>query len=198
MRPLSYLELAALSLALCAPALAAEPQPRSPPIVDHRELKLYKREIADDRKDLERLLSRLDRLDALRAMRAVDGRAVEELDRKVHDEMLREAREQKLAAHPTLGHAARVSSDAPLAGERAVRFFTAADAARVDQITVEWAALRGKVARSDLEARRTLLAELIELARVELVDDLRAFKEKGGDLATLPGPPVEARALPAR
>ena len=192
MRPPLHLLLAALALAPPAGALAAEP-PRAPPIVDHRELKLYKREIADDRKDLERLLSRLDRLDALRAMRAVDARAVEELDRRVHDEMVKEAREKRLAAHPTLGHAARVSSDAPVAGRPAVRFFTAADEARVDQITAEWAALRGKVAPADLSARRALLAELIELTRVELQDDLRAFREKGGDPGTLPGSPVEER-----
>lgn len=189
---------AALALASAAPARAVEPPPRSPPIVDHRELKLFKREIADDRKDLERLHARLDRLDALLAMRALDARALEELDRKVHGEMVKEAQEQRLAAHPTLGHAARVSSEAPLAGGSPGRFFTAADAARVDQITAEWAALRGKVGRADLAARRALLAELVELTRVELQDDLRAFKEKGGDPATLPGSRVEERPLPAR
>lgn len=113
-----------------------------------------------------------------------------ELDRKVHDEMLKEARERKLEARPNLGHAARVTSAAPLAG-KAVRFFTAADEARVDQITVEWAGLRGKVARADLDQRRALLAELAELTRVELEDDIRAFREKGGDVSTIPDLPPD-------
>jgi hypothetical protein len=120
----------------------------------------------------------------------VDERAVAELDRKVHDEMLKEAREKKLEARPALGHAARAASPTPLGG-KATRYFTAADEARVDQITIEWAALRGKVARADLDRRRTLLAELAELTRVELEDDLRAFREKGGDVSTIPDLPPE-------
>lgn len=130
------------------------------------------------------------RLDALRAARALDARALEELDRKVHDEMLKEAREQKLAARPNLGHAARRSAAAPVGGQ-AVRFYTAADEARVEQITVEWAALRGRHARADLDRRRALLVELAELTRVELEDDLRAFREKGGDVSSIPDLPAE-------
>ena len=120
----------------------------------------------------------------------VDERAVAELDRKVHDEMLKEAREKKLEARPALGHAARAASPAPLGG-KAIRYFTAADEARVDQITVEWAALRGKVTRADLDERRALLGELAELTRVELEDDLRAFREKGGDVSTIPDLPPD-------
>jgi len=191
MRPPPSTALNALALAaalILAPGLAAA-EPTAPPkvpIKDHRELKRYKREIADDRRDLDRLRARLERLDALRAARTVDVRAVQELDRKVHDEMVKEAREKQLEVHPHLGDAARQSSQAPVAGAGPVRFFTAADEARVDQITVEWAALEGQATRAGLDRRRSLLAELVELTRVELEDDLRAFVAKGGDPGSIP------------
>lgn len=181
--------LPALALLAAAGPVAApaqpQPQPRSAPLVDHRDLKRYRREIAEDRRGLERLRSRVVRLDALRAARALDVRAVDELDRKVHAEMLREARAKLLEARPRLGHAARAASPKPIAGG-SIRFFTAADEARVDQITVEWAALRGRTGRADLDRRRALLAELAELYRVELEDDLRAYREKGGDPEAIP------------
>jgi hypothetical protein len=190
---------AALAAALLAAALAlapgaglAEPSPPpKPPLKDHRELKLYKREIADDQRDLQRLRARLERLDALRAAAALDVRAVQELDRRIHDEMLKEAKEKKLETHPELGHAARASATAPLNGGKPFRFFTAADEARVDQITAEWAAEMKKVTRAGLERRRALLAELAELTRIELEDDLRAFVEKGGDPASIPPPSAD-------
>lgn len=189
--------LPALALLAAAGPLAApaqpQPQPRSAPLVDHRDLKRYHREIAEDRRGLERLRSRVVRLDALRAAKVVDARAVEELDRKVHAEMLREARAKLLEARPRLGHAARTASPAPLAG-RSLRFFTAADEARVDQITAEWAALKGRTARADLDRRRALLVELAELCRVELEDDLRAYREKGGDPEAIPELPEDDEA----
>lgn len=189
--------LPALALLAAAGPLAApaqpQPQPRSAPLADHRDLRRYRREIAEDRRGLERLRARVERLDALRAAKVLDVRAVEELDRKVHAEMQREARAKQLEARPRLGHAARTSSPAPLAG-KAIRFFTAADEARVDQITDEWAALRGRTARVDLDRRRALLAELGELCRVELEDDLRAYREKGGDPAAIPELPDDEEA----
>lgn len=180
---------AALALVLAAAgwARAGEPPPRSAPLLDHREAKLFRREIADDLKDLERLRARLERLDALRAARPLDVRALDALDARVHQEMVAEAREKRLEARPRLGEAARRSAPGPVAPGGVARFFTAADEARVDQITVEWAALRGRAGRADLEARRALLAELLALTRVELQDDLRAFREKGGDASSLPG-----------
>jgi hypothetical protein len=191
----------ALAAALALPPGRAPAEPTAPPAVpikDHRELKRYKREIADDRHDLARLRSRLDRLDALRAARTLDVRAVEELDRRVHDEMVKEARERRLEVHPRLGEAARRSSQAPTGGGQPLRFFTAADEARVDQITLEWAASRGKTARADLDRRRVLLAELAELTRVELEDDLRAFVEMGGDPGSIPAGEGEVQEPPGR
>jgi hypothetical protein len=177
----------ALVLAASGWAAAGEPPPRSAPLLDHREVKLFRREIADDLKDLERLRARLERLDALRAARRLDVRALDALDARVHQEMVAEAREKRLEARPRLGEAARRSAAGPVAPGGVTRFFTAADEARVDQITVEWSALRGRAGRADLEARRALLAELLTLTRVELEDDLRAFREKGGDVSSLPG-----------
>jgi hypothetical protein len=191
--PLTALAAAlAAALALAPGAAGAEPSPPpKAPLKDHRELKLYKREIADDRRDLDRLRARLDRLDTLRAARTLDPRAVEELDRKVHAEMVKEAKEKQLETHPELGHAARASSPLPTATGKGFRYFTAADEARVDEITKEWVAEMKGVSRSGLERRRALLAELVELTRIELEDDLRAFVEKGGDPMSIPALPDE-------
>ncbi len=177
--------LAALSAGLAwAPAVQAggrKLQQAANP--DQKELKRFTREIADDRRDLEQLRARVRRVEALLAMREVDLRAVDELDVKVHEEMLKEAKEQLLAGHAGLGATARVAEAARGAPpsydhDKAM--------ARVDQITVAWAALRGKATRLDLERRRALLLELVEIGEAEVEDDLRIFHERGGDTRDIP------------
>lgn len=150
---------------------------------DQKELRRFTREIADDRRDLEQLRARVRRVEALQAMPEVDLRAVDEFDVKVHEEMLKEAREQSLAGHAGLGSTARVAEAArgekpPFDHDKAM--------ARVDQITVAWAILRGKATRFDLERRRALLLELVEIAEAELEDDLRVFHDRGGDTREIP------------
>lgn len=188
MRPPPPLAFAALALAaaLAAWPRAAAAEARPPPAPrDHRDLKLYKRELADDRRRLDRLRARLDRLEALRSARSLDARALDELDRKVQEELATDSRKRLLEAKPALGQAVRVTSTSPQGGGPA-RYLTAADEARLERIALEWTACRGRLAPADLDARRALLAELVELGRVELEDDLRAYFEKGGDPASLP------------
>lgn len=190
MRLALFLQLASLAIAGPVGVSAEEPR-RSAPILDHRELRLFKRELADDLRDLRVLRARLRRLEALLAAKVVDARAVAELHARVHREMLKEALEHRLTSRPGLGEEARRRSPHPVTvpqgsrGPGVPRFFTAADEYRVAAITDEWAALQGRHSRPDLLARRALLAELIELGRVELEDDLQAFKEKGGDVEAL-------------
>jgi hypothetical protein len=180
----------ALLLAPPGPAPAVDLPPRGPTLKDHRDLRLFMREISVDRRTLERLRVRLDRLEALLSARVLNLRAVGEFHAKVQEEMQREARAKRLGARPTLAAAARASPSRPLTppggGPQAgtVRFYTAADESRVDQITEAWVALRGRLARADVEERYTLLAERLSLARFELADDLRAFKALGGDLSS--------------
>jgi hypothetical protein len=96
-----------------------------------------------------------------------------------------------LQTSPTLGAAGRADPLPPqphpaASGAQVTpRSFSAADEARVDQITEEWAALRGRLSRADAEARRKLLAERVSLARFELADDLRIYKRLGGDYAAI-------------
>jgi hypothetical protein len=173
------------------PVPAGELPPRGAPLKDHRDLRLFMREISADRRTLDRLRVRLDRLEALLSARVLDLRAVGEFHARVQEEMQREARARRLSSRPTLGAAARASSSRPVAQPAGdlrpgtARFFSAADESRVDQITDAWVALRGRLARADVEERRRLLAERVTLARFELADDLKAFKAMGGDLASL-------------
>jgi hypothetical protein len=181
----------ALLLALPGPAQPGDLPPRGAQLKDHRDLRLFMREISADRRALDRLRVRLDRLEALLSARVLDLRAVGEFHAKVQEEMLREARLKRLGSRPTLGAAARASSSRPItqpagaARPGTARFFSAADESRVDQITEGWVALRGRLARADVEERHRLLAERVTLARFELADDLKAFKAMGGDLASL-------------
>ncbi len=158
---------ALLLVGLLAAAPGAAQVPRQP-LADHRELKLLKREIGDDRRDLERLDSRLARLEALRTSRWVDRRAIGELDAVVYAEMQREAQEHRLEIRP----AAK--------GEVDHRHETQVKK-RTDQITLEWAALYGRFTAPELKRRCDLLAELARMVRTELVEDIKLYLSLGGD-----------------
>jgi len=195
MRHATLTLLVALLLIVAARAAAGAPAGMITAPRDHRDLRPYIHEIADDRRALDRLRARLDRLDALLSARLLDLRAVGELHARVQEEMLREAKLRRLRTVPTLGAAGRAVSPQPQtrppgsASPGTPRFFSAADESRVDQITEEWAALRGHQTRADAEARRKLLAERVSLARFELADDLRIFKQLGGDYSSIASDP---------
>ena len=174
-----------------APGVAQVPRQ---PLADHRELKLLKREIGDDRRDLERLDSRLARLEALRTSRWVDRRAIGELDAVVQAEMQREALEHRLEIRPA------VKGEVDHRHEALVK-------KRTDQITLEWAALYGRFTAPELKRRCDLLAELARMVRRELVEDIQLYLSLGGDPDFGPvgsepdeeagsGPAPEVRKLP--
>lgn len=172
-RPLAGLALA-LGLVLPGPPPRAQ-LPRRPP-ADHRERKLLKREIHDDKRDLDRLLVRLGRLDALRMSRWPEPRALSEFDAVVHEEMLREALEHRLELSP------RVRGDADHQHRTAER-------RRTDEITRAWADLAGRYSGVDLKRRWDLLSELADLTRRELEEDVKLFTAMGGVLEPDPAAP---------
>ena len=186
MRPPLPALAAALLLALAGPGLAAGPS-RTALVKDHRDLKLFKRELVEDRRILDRLRARMERLTSIYSSRVLDTRAVWELHAKVQEELWRDARVRRLQVLPTIQAAAQArAAEAPGgAPEPLSPGWGPQDDRRVEQIPEEWAALRDKLARADVEARYKLLAERVALARFKLSHDLSAFRSLGGDPADL-------------
>lgn len=160
--------LGALLLAALLAGLPASAQVPRKPLADHRELKLLKREIGDDRRDLERLESRLARLQTLRTSRWIDQRAVGELDAAVYAEMQKEAIEHRLEIKPSTQGEVDHRHEAELTK-------------RTGQITLAWAALHGRYSAPELKRRCDLLAELARMVRRELVEDIQLYLAMGGD-----------------
>ena len=184
---------------LLAPAAAAGEQPRSALVKDHRDLKLFRRELVEDRKVLDLLRSRLERLTSLYSARVLDPRSIGELHARVHEELQRDARASQLRTLPTIQDATQARAAVPGSTfSIAQRGWLPPDQMRVDQIPPEWAALKDRYALADVEARYKLLSERVALARFKLSADLKAFRWLGGDADDLEDEAAEDEAPAAR
>jgi hypothetical protein len=195
--------LAALALATFA-ALAAPPA-RADEVrrdlreqaADRRELRQDRAAIDDDERDLARLQQLLAALDAAGARG--DRAAVLRLDTDLERELAAEARETRLEAargrleqrrdRQEVREERREGDRAGARDERRDRRDDRHDTLqekrlelRREAIGREWAGLRGRTGPADLAARRSLLLELIELARREVRGDHQEIREDRREL----------------
>jgi hypothetical protein len=158
--------IALLAAAPTAPARAEEASAARRPR-DYREVKLLKRAIADNRKDLSRLSSRRVRLLWLSQARVLDARAVGELDTAVQFDVEQRLVRQRLEARR---------------GAEATQ-----EVLRLEAVAADWKKLRGRFAPADLERRLGFLNQLIQATRKDLLADVRTYRELGGEgLPALP------------
>jgi hypothetical protein len=180
--------------------------------LDRREQALNLRELRDDQRDLARIESLVARLDALRAGRpAPDAVAWFDADvqRELASERIEGRGELWRYSQEVRRGRDEVSSDQRRERERARagdvrgvvearrdqqddrrnlsddvrdRNVEAAQGERLETLRREWAALRGRYGPPALERRHALLAELVVLARQELMGDRRERREDRREL----------------
>lgn len=173
--------LALASLALAALPVLSRAQPASLEHArDRAELRQDRRELADDRRDaawMEQLLARFDAARAGRArgaLAAVENEALRTLDRE-----RQEARAELARSHAEVRRDARDpgADRRDLRDDRRDRRDDRRDLARVEAIRSEFWSLRGRMDRRALDRKRSLLVEMVRLARAELREDHRELRE---------------------
>lgn len=180
-----HLALTAATLLAVAPAARADERARDRRELrqDHRELRQDRRAYEDDRRDLRRLEQLQAELD--HALRHQDPRAVAAVDEALQRELAAERRETRREAaheHRELRREAREGDRRDFRDDRRDLRVEGAMAGRRGQIGAELGSLRGRYGPGELERRRALLRELVQLARAELREDVREYREDRREL----------------
>jgi hypothetical protein len=142
---------------------------------DRRDLRNERREFADDRRDLERMEALLGQIDRARATR--DRRQIAAFDDAMADELRRERRETRREARQDAREVRAADDRQEYRDERRDLAVERRTAARRDAIARELGSLRGRYATRQVDRRRVLTAELVQLARAEIRQDVREIRE---------------------